>query len=189
MPLVTASAPWEEDGKRPVCRTGTLKFQRKSNEVMPSTPSAGTGVLPPPPMLPPELQSPRERRRAGVDPQAGAQGAAAPSRLRHNSHVCRRLRERWNSALGGPSSPALPDSERVHLSTPRAHLAPRSVSRPPRVPCTLLQFTIMLTSPRLPLQGQRESAYVSITAEELRLWKQLNKTKRQARQMTLRHFQ
>ena len=29
--------------------------KRKSNEVMPSTPSAGTGVLPPPPMLPPEL--------------------------------------------------------------------------------------------------------------------------------------
>lgn len=117
-----------------------------------------------------------------MNPQAGAYGAAAPSRLRHNSHVCRRLRERWNSALGGPSSPALPDSERVHLSTPRAHLAPRFVSRPPRIPCTLLQFTIMLASPRLPLQGQRESAYVSITAEELRLWKQLNKTKRQTSQ-------
>ena len=48
----------------------------------------------------------------------------------------------------------------------------------------------MLTSPWLLLQGQRESAYVSITAEELRLWKQLNKTKdKQARQTTLQHFQ
>lgn len=40
----------------------------------------------------------------------------------------------------------------------------------------------MLTSPWLPLQGQRESAYVFITAEELRLPKQLNKTKRQTSQ-------
>lgn len=43
VPLVTASPPWEEDGKRPVCRTGTLKFQGKSNEVMPSTPSRAQG--------------------------------------------------------------------------------------------------------------------------------------------------
>ena len=43
VPLVTASPPWEEDGKGPVCRTGTLKFQRKSNEVMPSTPSRAQG--------------------------------------------------------------------------------------------------------------------------------------------------
>ena len=29
MPLLTAPPPSEEDGKRPVCRTGTLKFQRE----------------------------------------------------------------------------------------------------------------------------------------------------------------
>lgn len=47
----------------------------------------------------------------------------------------------------------------------------------------------MLTSPWLPLQGQRESAYVFITAEELRLRKQTKQKDKQARQTTLQHFQ
>lgn len=74
---------------------------------------------------------PGRKTQGRVDPRAGAQGAAAPGRLRHNSHARRRPRERWNSARGGPSSPALPGSEGAHLSEPRAHLAPRLVSRPP----------------------------------------------------------
>lgn len=123
-----------------------------------------------------------------VDPQAGAQGAAAPSRLRHNSHARRRPRERWNSARGGPSSPALPGSGGAHLSEPRAHLAPRAVSRPPRSPsCCSLPSCSRLPGCRfkdkeraLLFPSQPESSAYGNNSTEQKA--------RQARQMTLRRF-
>lgn len=58
---------------------------------------------------------------------------------------------------------------------------PQGCQSPSPIPI-MLQFTVVFASPGLPLQGQRASASVSITAGELRLWKQFNRTKSQTSQ-------
>lgn len=165
--------------------------KRKGNEVMPSTPSAGTGVLPPPPSNTTRVVKPTRKTRKTQRPVwTHRQVPKAPlppadSDITHTCAVVSGKMEqfaRWADQPGpsgfGESAPehaegssppdlsiALPDPLHTAAVYHHAHISLAAASRTKRV----LMF--------------------SSQPKELRLRKQLNKTKRQARQTTLQHFQ
>lgn len=175
VPVIAAPPASEKDVKYGLqSRHPEIPKEKGSNEVM--NHSIRQCRIPPAANVTAQVVKPT-RHRASLDSRgAGAPSATAHGRLRHNSRGCCLHLERWNSLLCGPPSPG-PSGFWEWTSAHQGFILPKFVSHPPQIPCTLLQFTSVNTSPWLPLQGQRESAYVSIRAEKLGFMKKRKRNK------------
>ena len=173
--LTTLGRGWE--GTRLQNRHPEIPEKKQWGHAVYSVP--GTGV-PPPPMLPPERQSPGGRRRAAWT-RGQVLRAPLPPADSDITHTRAVVPGKGGTVrgVGRAARPFRARRERTWAS--RGLTSPPGLSVALPIPI-MLQFTIVLASPGPPLQGQRASAYVSITAGELRLWKQFNRTKSQTSQ-------